>query len=265
VQGNIYSLITSTTAAPFLPSPFPPPPGTDLWLGVSSYVKQLLQSSMPDFVASQPVEITPPNPAPAANSFTVTAPARTIPSKSERDERCGGVGGTQRHPVQCGCNVRCFRGVFINNVTGSPGAGQCTVPVTYTVTGVPATLATPILSFNVTATAVCPVGVEHEAARRTSKHTGCPRPTWRVLAEILPYARTARAASYNYLGINLARVSIRKGGLSRMFLAIDVLNTGRFQLVRIKFDLLPGAFHTALGVEFLDENRSYRRAHAEYR
>lgn len=158
VQGNIYNLITSNTPAPSPPPPpFPPAAGTNLWLGIFDYVKQLLQSGLPDFVASQPVQIVPPPTAPSPTQFTATAPSIVIPSKLTAMSgvvAAAAISGIQLIAgVTFGGNV----GVYINNVTGSPGSGQCTVSVTYTVTGVASSTPyiTPILSFSVTATAVC--------------------------------------------------------------------------------------------------------------
>lgn len=59
VQGNIYNLITSETPAPVAPKPFPPADGTDLWLGLSGYVKQLVQQSLPD-IAVGSLSVTVP-------------------------------------------------------------------------------------------------------------------------------------------------------------------------------------------------------------
>lgn len=50
VQGNIYNLITSSSPSPQLPSPFPPPPGTNLWLAINTYVPQLVQQFLPEIV-----------------------------------------------------------------------------------------------------------------------------------------------------------------------------------------------------------------------
>ncbi|HEY1758773.1 MAG TPA: hypothetical protein VGG72_25600 [Bryobacteraceae bacterium] len=140
VQGNVYS---------FVPDPVKPQ-----WLGLSAYVKQLAQQGMPDFVATAvPVAITPPNPAPSPGSFTVTAPAIAIPSKLTSMSNVvasASIGGIEFNTPASMNQV----GVFINSVSGSPGANQCTVSVTYTITGVIGT-ATPILTFYVSASAVC--------------------------------------------------------------------------------------------------------------
>ena len=155
VQGNIYNLITSSTPSPSAPT-LPPPPGTDLWVGISSYVGALVQQIMPDFVASQPVQITVPILAPSATSFSQTAPAIIIPSKLTAMSRVvasAAIGG-----IQLNANVSFSSpvGVYITSVSASPGISQCTVSVTYTVTGAFAATTQPsILSFTLTATAVC--------------------------------------------------------------------------------------------------------------
>jgi hypothetical protein len=142
VQGNIYS-------------PTVPSPGTQQWNGIDTNVKQLLQSGMPDFVASQPVQVSVPNPAPSITSFTVTAPSITIPSKLSAMDHVVASAAISGIQLNAGVTFGASVGVFITTVSGSPGIGQCTVSVTYTVTGVPASHVTPILTFNVTATAVC--------------------------------------------------------------------------------------------------------------
>ena len=156
VQGNVYTLITSTTPAPPAPPTLPPAAGNEVWLGIGSNVKQIVQQSMPDFVASQPVQIVVPLTAPSGTSFTVTAPTIIIPSKLTAMSAVvasAAISGIQLNALLTfGSSV----GVFINSVSGSPGSSQCTVSVTYTVTGDFIAGGKPsILSFNVTATAVC--------------------------------------------------------------------------------------------------------------
>ena len=147
VQGNIYS---------FLPDPVNPQ-----WLGLSAYVKQLVQSGMPDFVASPPVPVTTPIQAPAASQFTLNVPAINIPSKL-------GVVGSVVNPaaaisgIQLNANLTFGQpvGVYINSVSAVPSTGVnapgCTVSVSCTVLGDFVLNATPsIESFYITATAVC--------------------------------------------------------------------------------------------------------------
>jgi hypothetical protein len=155
VQGNIYNLFTSTTPAPTAPT-LPPPPGTDLWVGISSYVGALVQQMMPDFVASQPVQVFVPLTAPSATSFSLTAPAIIIPSKLTA--MSGVVASAAIGGIQLNANVSFASavGVYITSVSASPGISQCTVSVSYTVTGAFLATAQPsILSFTLTATAVC--------------------------------------------------------------------------------------------------------------
>jgi hypothetical protein len=139
-QGNIYS---------FIPDPVNPQ-----WLGLPNYVQQLVQQQLPDFVATTaPTTVTPTNPAPSVGSFsdsvTIQIPSKlssmslVVPSAS--------IAGIQFNTPASMNQV----GVFITNVSGATGINKCTVNVTYTISGVPASLATPILSFYVTATAVC--------------------------------------------------------------------------------------------------------------
>jgi hypothetical protein len=155
VQGNIYNLITSNTPSPSAAT-LPPAAGTGLWLGISSYVSSLVQQMMPDFVASQPLPIAVPNPAPSATSFSANSPAITIPSRLSAMSgvvASAAISGVQLNaPITFGSAV----GVYINTVSALPGINQCTVSVNYTVTGDFAAGAIPsILSFSITATAVC--------------------------------------------------------------------------------------------------------------
>jgi hypothetical protein len=147
VQGNIYS-------------PTVPSPGTQKWSGMSVSVPQLLQSAMPDFIASQPIQVAVPAAAPAATSFSTTTPPIVLTSTKlgamTNAVVSAAISGIQLNaPVSFASPV----GVFITNVASSPAnpaANQCTIVVTYTVTGDFVAGAKPsILSFNLTATAVC--------------------------------------------------------------------------------------------------------------
>jgi hypothetical protein len=111
---------------------------------------------MPDFVASQPVQIFVPLTAPSATSFSLTAPAIIIPSKLTA--MSGVVASAAIGGIQLNANVSFASavGVYITSVSASPGISQCTVSVSYTVTGAFLATAQPsILSFTLTATAVC--------------------------------------------------------------------------------------------------------------
>lgn len=57
VQGNIYSLITSTAPPPPPPPTLPPPAGTNLWLDISGRVQALVQQSMPDFLVGTSLNV----------------------------------------------------------------------------------------------------------------------------------------------------------------------------------------------------------------
>ena len=156
VQGNIYNLMPSSPQTPAAPV-VPPASGTNSWLGISSYVASLVQQGMPDFVASQPQQVVVPTPVTNASKLiSVTAPAIVIPSKLSAMSSVvasASISGIQLNPnVTFGSQL----GIFITSVQGSPGANQCGVSVTYTVTGdlVGGTLP-PVLSFSLTATAVC--------------------------------------------------------------------------------------------------------------
>jgi hypothetical protein len=148
VQGNIYSFVANPTKPQ--------------WLGLSAYVSQLLQSGMPAFVASQPVPVLVPTPAPAATSFSVSGPSAPsivinspLTSVSSVAAPSAAISGIQ---LNAGVSFAAQVGVFITNVTGAPGPGanQCTVTVAYTVTGDFPLGGTPsVLSFYITASAVC--------------------------------------------------------------------------------------------------------------
>jgi hypothetical protein len=155
VQGNVYTLITSTTQPPPAPPTLPPPAGNEVWLGIGSNIKQIVQQSMPDFVASPPFPVMVPK-ATSSTSFMATAPTIIIPSKISAMSAVVAsvaISGIQLNaPITFGSSV----GVYINNVSPLPGANQCTVSVTYTVTGDFMAGDPPsILSFYLTATAVC--------------------------------------------------------------------------------------------------------------
>jgi hypothetical protein len=161
VQGNVYSLITSNTPAPS-PATLPAPAGTNEWVAIGAYVKALLQSGMPAFVASQPQAVMVPSSAPSATSFSVSGPSApsiiittNLTSVTSVLAAYAAISGIQLNAnVDLGAPV----GVYITNVTGVPGplANQCTINVSYTVTGNFKAGGQPsILSFYLTAMATC--------------------------------------------------------------------------------------------------------------
>jgi hypothetical protein len=136
--GNVYS---------FLPGPPPQ------WLGLQTYVPQLVQQQLPDFVVSPPTAVNLPSPAPSLGSFSDTAQI-TIPSKLTSMSKV--VAAASLSGIQCNTPATMNQvGVFFNSVSAAPGISQCTVSVTYTVTGVPVSLVDPMLSFYITAMAIC--------------------------------------------------------------------------------------------------------------
>lgn len=158
VQGNIYSLVTSTTPPP--PSvTLPPPAGTNQWIAIAAYVNSLLQAAMPDFVTSDPVQIKVPL-ATGNNSFSVTSDPidlqSTKLSSMSNAVASVAIGGIQ---LDAGLSFTNSVGVFITHISTSPATpspSQCRIQVTYTVTGDFLSGAqSSILSFYVTPMAIC--------------------------------------------------------------------------------------------------------------
>jgi hypothetical protein len=82
VQGNIYSLITSTTPPP--PSAtLPPNVGTNLWLAISAYVNALVQQGLPEIVVVTQ-NVQPKNDTTATYSSSYATDTTNIPVKTTR-------------------------------------------------------------------------------------------------------------------------------------------------------------------------------------
>lgn len=136
VQGNIYSLITSAWTLPSAPSPpFPPAAGTTLALEIGAYAQQLLQSGMPEFIATQPQTVTVPNPTTSASPMLVTVPfpiPTTRVKSSNNVIASAAISGIQ---FNTGVTFGSIVGVFLTNVSASVANSSCNFSVTYTVTG----------------------------------------------------------------------------------------------------------------------------------
>ena len=144
VQGNIYSpTVTGTTTT---------------WNATSAVVQQLVQQAMPDFVATvtpKSVTVTPTAAQTIGGIFSTTV-SINIPSKLVSMSTVVATAGIAGFEFNSPVNPNGVE-LVITLVKGLPGPGpnQCTVSVTYSVNNIPATLVSPILSFNVSAIAVC--------------------------------------------------------------------------------------------------------------
>jgi hypothetical protein len=159
VQGNIYSLITSTTPAPAPPPPIPPPPGTNLWLDISARVQALVQQSMPDFLVGTSSNVTVAVTANNGNYVSDTVPISVTSTKIAKVRSFVAYAFVSQFQFDTQTNVDLLAGkqvqLAITAVTQlAPVGNTCTVNVSWTAG--PATgVFSAIANFTLTGVFIC--------------------------------------------------------------------------------------------------------------